>query len=117
MAGRVNDCDAYKRVVDAVARLDEATRRAENTHIGARRVRTTVTIELLRRLANSKHASSELRAFALSVAAGDTDWDRIELDARPVPPEVSELRADPLVEWPRDWPLQSNEEPYRIPWQ
>lgn len=107
----------YNRVLEAVTRLETATRRAENTQIGAPRERTTVTVELLRRLAGSKFASPELRAFALSVTAGATTWDRIEVDATPVPPEVSHMRADPLVEWPRDWPLDSYEEPYRIAWQ
>lgn len=111
------DSPAHDRVKEAIARLEAATRRAESTHIGASRERTLVTVELLRRLAGSRYASPELRAFGLSIAAGDTTWDRIEVDARPIPPEVQELQSDPRVEWPRDWPLDSNDEPYRIPWQ
>lgn len=88
----------------------------KHSHRGAAR-KTTVTVELLRRLAGSKYASPELRSFAISVATGDSSWDRIEVDAQPLPPEVSDMRADPMVIWPRHWPLPSDDEPYRIPWQ
>lgn len=108
---------AYNKVLDALARLDAARRRAENTTIGASRTSITVTEALLRQLSGSPHATHELRAFAVAVAAGDSTWDRIEVDSRPVPDEVVELRADPLVVWPHDWPLDSGQEPYRIPWQ
>ncbi|MDV8021451.1 hypothetical protein [Rhodococcus sp. IEGM 1330] len=44
------------------------------------------------------------------------------MDADPVPPEVDELKADPRVEWPDDWPMPIAEsdagaQPYRILWE
>lgn len=111
------DTPAHSRVLDAIARLEASRRRADNTVIGAPREKTTVTVELLQRLAGSKYASPVLQAFAVSVATGDSSWDRIEVDAQPLPPEVSDMRADPMVIWPRHWPLPSDDEPYRIPWQ
>lgn len=121
MAGRMMDDPnvgvAYDKVLDTLARLDTARRRAENTTIGASRTSITVTEALLEQLSGSPHATPELRAFAAAVAAGDSTWDRIEVDSRPVPAEVVELRGDPLVVWPHNWPLDSDDEPYRIPWQ
>lgn len=108
---------ARDRVLGSLDRLDASRRRAEHTSIGASGKRTSVTEALLARLSASARATPELRAFASQVAVGNTTWDRIEVDADPVPPEVSELRSDPHVDWPTNWPLHADEEPYRIPWQ
>lgn len=51
------------------------------------------------------------------VSAGESSWDRIEVDSRPTPPEVTELRADRFVDWPDNWLIEPDEEPYRILWQ
>lgn len=108
---------ARNRVLDSLGRLDAACRRAEATKISASTQRTAVTAELLARLSASTGATRELRAFESEVAAGTTTWDRIEVDANPVPAEVSELRSDPYVDWPTNWPLLVDDEPYRIPWR
>ncbi|WP_254303451.1 hypothetical protein [Rhodococcoides kyotonense] len=121
MAGRMIDEPvagiAYNRVLDAVGRLENARRHADSVDVGAPRPRTAVTALLLDRLSRSPRASGELKRYAAHVAAGDTTWDRIEIDARPIPPEVSELRADPMVDWPANWPIEPDDQPYRIPWQ
>lgn len=111
------DGEAYNKVLDALGRLETARHHADNTVIGGPRGRTVVTEALLERLARSIGASTELQKFAASVASGNTSWDRVEVDARPVPPEVSELRADPMVDWPTNWPIETDDQPYRIPWQ
>ncbi|OZC68447.1 hypothetical protein CH251_20455 [Rhodococcus sp. 06-462-5] len=81
-----------------------------------------VTAELLARLASSPRASADLIHYAGRVASGECSWERIEVDADPVPPEVEELKADPRVEWPEHWPTPIAESdigshPYRIPWE
>lgn len=81
-----------------------------------------VTAEQLARLARSSAASHDLVENAGRVALGEYVWERIEVDAVPIPPEVAELKADSTVEWPAQWPLprrraEAPEEPYRIPWQ
>ncbi|WP_072806041.1 hypothetical protein [Rhodococcoides yunnanense] len=113
----MTDSNAYNKVLDAIGRLEDACRRAENVVIGGPRERTAVTEALLARLARSRVASQELQAYAASVASGITTWDRIEADARPVPPEIVELRSDPSVDWPLNWPTEPDDQPYRIPWQ
>lgn len=108
---------ARNRVLDSLRQLDATRRRVEATSIGSNSGRTSVSEALLIRLSISSRASAELRAFAAHVEAGATTWDRIEVDGKPVPPEVAELRSDPRVDWPAHWPLDRGEEPYRIPWQ
>ncbi|QCB49607.1 hypothetical protein E5720_09425 [Rhodococcus sp. PAMC28707] len=111
------DDPSYARVMESIARLEEARRHVDSVTIGASTARHTVTAKFLARLAESPHASPELREFARRVSVKDTTWDRIELDAKPIPAEVHELRADPLVDWPGNWPLQIEEQPFRIEWQ
>ncbi|SNT27762.1 hypothetical protein [Rhodococcoides kyotonense] len=111
------DDPAARKVLDAVGRLEEACRRADASPVAPIRKRTVVTEAVLERLARSPWASPELHAFASTVAAGGSTWDRIEVDARPIPPEVSELRADPSAGWPPNWPIEADDQPYRIPWQ
>ncbi|ORI12888.1 hypothetical protein BJD99_01570 [Rhodococcus sp. 1163] len=104
-------------MLDSLSRLDAARRHADSVTIGSSTARHTVTAKFLARLAESTHASPELREFARRVSVKDTTWDRIELDAKPIPAEVRELRADPRVDWPGNWPLQTEEQPFRIEWQ
>lgn len=108
--------NAYNRLLDSCAHLETARRRVESTAVASGRKNRLVTAELLIRLAASSRASDALRDYAARVATGECEWNRIELDARPVPDEVAELKTDPHVEWPPDWPL-SEEVPYRIDWQ
>ena len=108
---------AYGRVLDALDRLKSARIRADNTTVGAPRGPVTVTAALLRELSESPNATPALRTYAQRVASGSTTWDRIEVDAIPVPIEVIHMRADPSVTWPRSWPLPHEDEPYSIPWQ
>ncbi|MDJ0359734.1 hypothetical protein [Rhodococcus sp. H29-C3] len=108
---------ARDRVLDSLNRLDAARRHAVSVTIGASTTRHAVTAKFLARLAESTHASPELREFSRRVSAKDTTWDRLEFDAKPIPAEVRELRADLSVDWPGNWPLQTEEQPFRIEWQ
>ena len=112
---------AYDRLMASCRELEAARVRALDTDL-----KTTaphrVTAELLARLASSLRASSALVHYAGRVASGECSWERIEVDASPLPPEVEELKADPRVEWPEHWPTPIAESdigshPYRIPWE
>ncbi|MCZ4516985.1 hypothetical protein O4220_00560 [Rhodococcus ruber] len=111
---------AYDRLMGSCGELEAARTRALNTDLTARVGTRTVTAELLSRLASSPRASADLTLYARRVTSGACSWERIEVDADPVPPEVEELRADPQIVWPSEWPTSTKEvppQPYRIPWE
>lgn len=108
--------NAYNRLMNSCADLETARRRVESTAVASGRKNRLITAELLARLAASPRSSIALRDYAARVDAGECAWNRVELDARPVPLEVAELKADPHVEWPHNWPPVDGE-PYRIDWQ
>ena len=112
---------AYDRLMTSCRELEAARVRALDTDL-----KTTaphrVTAELLARLASSLLASSALVHYAGRVASGECSWDRIEVDADPVPSEVDELKTDPHIVWPSEWSTFTREHevgshPYRIPWE
>ena len=109
-----------RRIHRAVTDLDSAVIRAQRFAGAGRDRRIEVDETLLEQLAAGEDASPELRRYAARVAAGQCHWFEIEMVARPVPPEVAELRADPRLRWfpqsPRSVPA-AEQEPYRIPWQ
>ncbi|MDV6260897.1 hypothetical protein [Rhodococcoides yunnanense] len=112
---------AYDRLMASCGELEAARTRALDTDPKATATHR-VTAELLARLASSLRASSALTHYAGRVASGECSWERIEVDADPVPPEVEELKADPQIVWPSEWPSSTEEsdvgsQPYRIPWE
>lgn len=111
---------AYDRLMTSCAELESARTRAVDTDLEASSGRRRVTAELLARLASSPHASTALARFAERVASGECSWERIEVDADPVPSEVDELKSDSQMIWPSEWPTPATEvpsRPYRIPWE
>ena len=112
---------AYDRLMASCGELQAARTRAVNTELPAAKTRT-VTKELLARLASSPRASSELIHYARRVETGECSWERIAVDASPLPPEVDELKRDPQIDWPTQWPTSTTDvdvgaQPYRIPWE
>ncbi|WP_415972138.1 hypothetical protein [Rhodococcus sp. 077-4] len=112
---------AYDRLMGSCRELEAARLRALDTDLRAAEPHR-VTAELLARLASSPRASIALTHYAGRVASGECSWERIEVDADPLPQEVDELKADPQVEWPDHWPTPTAEsdvssQPYRIPWE
>ncbi|OZC94906.1 hypothetical protein CH275_28575 [Rhodococcus sp. 06-235-1A] len=111
---------AYDRLMTSCGELEAARTRALDTDLKARVETRIVTAELLDRLASSPRASADLTHYARRVASGECSWERIEVDADPVPPEVDELKADSQIMWPNEWPTSTTEvpsQPYRIPWE
>ena len=113
---------AYDRLMKSCSELEAARTRALNTDLKAQSGTRHVTAELLARLASSPRASAAMTRFADRVASGECSWERIELEASPLPPEVDELKGDPQIDWPAEWPTQNTEDevgtqPYRIPWE
>lgn len=111
---------AYDRLMTSCGELEAARKRALNTDLKAPAGTRYVTAELLARLASSRRASADLIHYATRVASGECSWERVEVDATPVPPEVEELKADPQIVWPAEWPTpiaETGTSPYRIPWE
>ena len=109
---------AYDRLMASCGELESARTRALDTDLTARVGTRTVTAELLSRLACSPRASADLTLYARRVTSGECSWERIELEASPLPPEVDELKGDPQIDWPT--PNTEDEvesQPYRIPWE
>lgn len=111
---------AYDRLMTSCGELEAARTRALNTDLKAPAGTRHVTAELLARLASSRRASADLIHYATRVASGECSWERVEVDAAPVPPEVEELKADSQILWPAEWPTpiaETGTSPYRIPWE
>ncbi|MEV0332141.1 hypothetical protein [Nocardia sp. NPDC050717] len=85
-----------RKVMDAVDNLRTATIRLASIDVdelfdGA----TEVTEEFMATIAGMDTASPALKAYAERVAAGECRWADIESMARPVPPEVAEMKGSP----------------------
>lgn len=101
-----------RRVLSAATDLETFVLRVERTNLDELQAEPSrVTDELMRRLAAMPIASMELKAFAERVDRGECTWSEIETLARPVPPEVAELKASPSYTWvwttPTAPPVQS----------
>lgn len=112
---------AYDRLMGSCRELEAARLRAHDTDLRAAGPHR-VTAESLARLASSPRASIALSHYAGRVTSGECSWERVEVDAHPLPPEIGELKADPQIDWPTDWPTPATEmdtdsPPYRIPWE
>lgn len=91
---------AFRRLMDSADDLETARLRAERLDVHALFSEpTVVTEEFMAMLAGSQNASPELRVFAERVYAGECRWSEIELRARPLPPEVAELKASTNFFW------------------
>ncbi|MGY1896624.1 hypothetical protein ACW9HR_05505 [Nocardia gipuzkoensis] len=91
---------AARRVMDGVDDLRTAHLRVERMNVAEiLRRPTPVTEELMFDLAALPHASPELRAYAELVHNGECQWAEIEVLARPLPPEVADLKASPNFIW------------------
>lgn len=110
---------ALQKMTDAFDRMAHTRAEIERTPVPSFGEPRTIDSALMFDIALLPGASPELRAYALRVAAGECTWDEIETLARPVPPEVAELKRDPMLIWfpPKRTPTSNDDEPYRIPWQ
>jgi len=134
-----------REVMDAVDDLRTARIRLENLDVSELlHEQTVVDEEFMSNLAAADIASPELRAYAERVRNGECQWRDIELLARPVPPEIVELKNSPNFVWrwdpepppppsppvpptprprpgetvvgPSDWPDDFDEYPTDTPW-
>ncbi|MET4047306.1 hypothetical protein BJD99_08640 [Rhodococcus sp. 1163] len=110
---------ALRKMSDALDRMAQTRAQVESTPLPSFDQPRTVTGSMMYDIASLPGASAELRAYAARVGAGECRWDEIETLSRPVPPEVEELKRDPLSIWfapPPTLPAD-DEKPYTIPWQ
>ncbi|GAA5103835.1 hypothetical protein GCM10023319_72010 [Nocardia iowensis] len=89
-----------RKVMDAVDNLRTATIRLANVDVdelfdGP----TEVTEEFIAMVAGMDTASPALKTYAERVGSGECRWCDIETLARPVPPEVAEMKSSPLFIW------------------
>ncbi|MGV9675353.1 hypothetical protein ACWDSJ_08740 [Nocardia sp. NPDC003482] len=128
-----------REVMSAVDDLRTARIRLDDLDVDALlREPTIVTEDFMAALADAEAASPALRAYAERVRAGECGWADIESLARPVPPEVAELKGSPRFVWvwevkaappepprgrlgegvvgPSDWPDDFDEYPGDEPW-
>ncbi|WP_066913215.1 hypothetical protein [Millisia brevis] len=125
MTGRFDPADlppemarAYRIVERAADDLATLTARAERE----RGKPIVVDADYLRRLAELPDAGPQLRAFAERVERGESEWDDIEHDCRPLPPEVDAIRRSANFEWALRPSLRERDpdpdvgRPYRLTW-
>ncbi|PPJ40112.1 hypothetical protein C5E45_03310 [Nocardia nova] len=132
-----------REVMDAVDDVRTARIRLENLDVSEiLHEPTVVDEEFMSNLAAADIASPELRSYAERVRNGECHWRDIEFLARPVPPEVLELKTSPHFIWrwnpepppppappptprprpeetvvgPSDWPDDFDEYPTDTPW-
>ncbi|NKY29502.1 Histone-lysine N-methyltransferase [Nocardia gamkensis] len=87
-------------VMSAVDDLRTARIQLENLDVHALLHEVTeVTEEFMSNLAAAPGASAALQDYAERVREGEYRWCDIEQLARPVPPEVAELKNSPQFEW------------------
>lgn len=89
-----------RRVLNAADDLETAGLRVERTALeDLWRDPILVNEGLMSALAAIPNASPELKAYAARVEAGECRWPDIELFARPLPPEVADLKNSPSYVW------------------
>ncbi|WP_280339692.1 hypothetical protein [Nocardia neocaledoniensis] len=94
-----------REVMGAVDDLRTARIQLENLDVDAVMAEpTTVDAAFMSAMAAADEASPALVAFAARVSEGECAWSEIEFAARPVPPEVDELKNSPRFVWPWDRP-------------
>ncbi|WP_459545144.1 hypothetical protein [Nocardia sp. X0981] len=132
---------AFRKLMGAVDNLRTARIRMDNFDMQAFLDEPTeVTEEFMRALATRPGVSPELADYWLRVQRGECQWSEIEIHARPLPPEVIELksssrfvwqwnvappapenpphrpRSDPGTVGPSDWPDDFDEYPEGRSW-
>lgn len=124
MGGRMTGPDdpllrhALQKMTDAFSAMARTRAEVERTPIPSFDGPRTVDSSMMYDIASLPGASTELRAFAARVAAGECRWDQIDTLSRPVPREVADLKNDPNVIWfPPSPPPSPDDAQYRIPWQ
>lgn len=91
---------AVAPVRDAIDDLRTARIQAENMDVHAILTDPTlVTEEFMSNLASLPQASPALQAYSLRVGDGECRWPEIESVARPIPPEVADLKTSPAFIW------------------
>ena len=89
-----------RRVLAAAERLETASLRVERTNFeDLWSEPVPVTEGLMGAVASMPNSSAELKSYAARVEAGECVWSDIERIARPVPPEVAELKNSPSYSW------------------
>ncbi|MFB7878046.1 hypothetical protein ACFC06_22590 [Nocardia sp. NPDC056064] len=108
-----------RKVMDAVDNLRTATIRLANIDVdelfdGA----TEVNEDFISMVAGMDSASPALKDFAERVRSGECRWCDIEVLARPVPPEVAEMKSSSLFvwKWSPEQPPSTPTSPPAQPW-
>ncbi|MCC8928738.1 MULTISPECIES: hypothetical protein [Nocardiaceae] len=111
--------EAMRTMADALDRLSDARAEVERTPMPSFTEPRVADSSLMYFLASRPEASPELRAYAERVSLGECRWQDIDTACVPLPPEVLELKREPLLVWfpPSQEPPPDDEEPYTIPWQ
>lgn len=110
---------ALRKMTDIFDTMAETRARVQRTPLPSFDQPRMVDSSMMYDIASLPGASAELKAYAERVGAGECRWNEIETLSVPVPPEVAELKRDPMLIWfPASGPSTPDDElPYRIPWQ
>ncbi|WP_280434078.1 hypothetical protein [Nocardia carnea] len=91
---------AFRNLLGAVDNLRTARIRMDNFDMQAFLDEPTeVTDEFMRVLAMRPGASPELTDYWMRVQRGECQWSEIEIWARPLPPEVAEIKSSDRFIW------------------
>lgn len=91
---------AYRKLMNSVDDLRTARIRMENFDIQAYLdAPTEVTEEFMQMLAEAPGVSAELTGYSQRVQSGECRWSEIEHYLRPLPPEVTEIKASDRFIW------------------
>lgn len=91
---------AYRKLMNSVDDLRTSCIRMENFDIQAYLDEPTeITEEFMQVLAAAPGTSSELADYGMRVQNGECRWSEIEYYLRPLPPEVSEIKASDRFIW------------------
>lgn len=91
---------AYRKLLSAVDDLRTARIRMDEFDIQAFLDEPTeVTEEFMQALAIRPGASPELTNYWMRVQRGECQWSEIEIWARPLPPEVAEIKSSDRFIW------------------
>lgn len=91
---------AYRKLMSSVDDLRTSCIRMENFDVqGYFNEPTEVTEEFMQVLAEAPGVSPELAGYGMRVRSGECRWSDIEFYLRPLPPEVSEIKASDRFIW------------------
>lgn len=111
--------NALQAVTDALDRSAEVRAEVGRASLSPATEPRVADNSLMYFLASRPEASPEIRDYANRVSSGECRWQDIDSACRPLPPEVVELKQEPLLVWfpPSAPPPPEDDEPYSIPWQ